>query len=716
MQTHVQQLVAEMQQENQVYLHSVQELQGLVKDMMRKTDVNDANAMTHLAALDRKVSNHALVNAQELQDIKLSLSAELQDQFTALQGGLSVLQLLPSMQQELVDIQTVLSMLASNTDQKDLKDALGKLQTKIERSDAISMQELQDLRKAMHKEQQTLVSLLESRLSALDLLSPIQEELLQVKSLLAKLKSDVDQSDMAMLQRLLSFEQKLERQGTVSVKELLGLKSLIGSEQQAILSALEAKLSSLDLLSDLQEDVKELKLILQDKERSDRLKELMLSARDVEFPVDKTAELVLGMGGFGQVRLGFYNRRTSVAVKTFHASNKRSAKKDRECVENEVLIMSYINNPKPHPNILLCYGFFEDAAQNLSIVLEYASHGCLANLLDDEHLYPSIPIRLMLSWFDDLASALTFVHEKKVKHKDIKAQNILVFDNYHTKLCDFGMSKKQSMSTTQGAGTLAFMAPEVKQGSRSSYASDVFSMGVTFCQILLGDVPRTVSDDVIDQITADLGMLPLFRQQPHGLQRLRRLLSDCTSDAWLRRPPAGVISYEASRLVMDLGGDLRVQKAIGINVNPTYQVFLDNASVPAKQGQTYPNVWSEATTNEHPSTTHMAVPLSSLTHDEAVQLLIYLGCASDLRQRLGSTVVVNGEGLCEYDDVEFLQELEQDKSKLRSANLKTVLKKLQVIQVDGVSPQVLAMLRAQMSEVLYVEFTLLSIFTYCSFS
>ncbi|RYY81163.1 hypothetical protein EON63_16005 [archaeon] len=50
--------------------------------------------------------------------------------------------------------------------------------------------------------------------------------------------------------------------------------------------------------------------------------------------------------------------------------------------------------------------------------------------------------------------------------------------------------------------------------------------------------------------------------------------------------------------------------------------------------------------------------LYTLSKDEAIQLLIYLGCAPDLRQRIGSSTIVDGEGLCEYDDVEILQELE----------------------------------------------------------
>eukprot|EP01031_Cornospumella_fuschlensis_P024927 gene24927-30115_t len=89
----------------------------------------------------------------------------------------------------------------------------------------------------------------------------------------------------------------------------------------------------------------------------------------------------------------------------------------------------------------------------------------------------------------------------------------------------------------------------------------------------------------------------------------------------------------------------------------------------------------------------------NLSRDEALQLLVHLGCAANLRQRLGSHGDdVDGVVLCEYDDVEFLQELEQDRSKLRSARLKAVLKQLQQMQQEGVPQQVLVELREQIAQ------------------
>ncbi|RYG66227.1 hypothetical protein EON64_10220 [archaeon] len=91
-----------------------------------------------------------------------------------------------------------------------------------------------------------------------------------------------------------------------------------------------------------------------------------------------------------------------------------------------------------------------------------------------------------------------------------------------------------------------------------------------------------------------------------------------------------------------------------------------------------------------------------MTSEEAVQLLITLGCVPDLKQRiglLGLTGVVDGEALSEFDDFDTLQELEQDVSPVRRSKLKTVFKRLQICQLEGVSQVLLKDVRAKLIEV-----------------
>ena len=110
----------------------------------------------------------------------------------------------------------------------------------------------------------------------------------------------------------------------------------------------------------------------------------------------------------------------------------------------------------------------------------------------------------------DISAAVAHLHSHGVTHKDIKAENVLLHNSpyeFCVKLCDFGLAKQESMGTGKtvaptmmkesmaGAGTLAFMAPELQNPSlsvdkHSSAASDVFAICVTFIQILLRRCPE----------------------------------------------------------------------------------------------------------------------------------------------------------------------------------------------------------------------------------
>ena len=90
----------------------------------------------------------------------------------------------------------------------------------------------------------------------------------------------------------------------------------------------------------------------------------------------------------------------------------------------------------------------------------------------------------------EIAHALAFAHERRVMHRDVKPENILIFDDGHAALADFGASRlvaKQTQTYTD-AGTLGYMAPEQAYG-RARLASDVFSLGLIAYELLSGRLP-----------------------------------------------------------------------------------------------------------------------------------------------------------------------------------------------------------------------------------
>ena len=110
----------------------------------------------------------------------------------------------------------------------------------------------------------------------------------------------------------------------------------------------------------------------------------------------------------------------------------------------------------------------------------------------------------VLGWFAELASAIDYIHEQGIVHRDIKLGNVLLSSDGHVVLSDFGISRIfserlrsdvkavntiASDATTSSRlvmGTRGYMAPEVAWGGEATPASDSYSLGVMFVYLLTG--------------------------------------------------------------------------------------------------------------------------------------------------------------------------------------------------------------------------------------
>ncbi|KAH9492155.1 Calcium calmodulin-dependent protein kinase kinase 2 [Bulinus truncatus] len=98
-------------------------------------------------------------------------------------------------------------------------------------------------------------------------------------------------------------------------------------------------------------------------------------------------------------------------------------------------------------------------------------------------------------YFRDIISGIEYLHYQKIIHRDIKPSNLLLADDDHIKIADFGVSNEFSGGDaflTNTAGTPAFMAPETLQDDAHNFqgkALDIWAMGVTLYCLIYGKVP-----------------------------------------------------------------------------------------------------------------------------------------------------------------------------------------------------------------------------------
>ncbi len=198
---------------------------------------------------------------------------------------------------------------------------------------------------------------------------------------------------------------------------------------------------------------------------------------------------LLGRGGMGAVykaRQPHLNR--PVALKVVPPESAR-APGFAERFTREAQALARLN----HPNIVGVYDFGQSDGVYY-LVMEYVDGVNLRQAMRAGRLTPEEALRIV----PQLCDALQFAHEEGVVHRDIKPENILLDRRGRVKVADFGLAKILDRSagessltgTHQVMGTLHYMAPEQLQATRSvDHRADIYSLGVTFYEMLTGELP-----------------------------------------------------------------------------------------------------------------------------------------------------------------------------------------------------------------------------------
>lgn len=143
-----------------------------------------------------------------------------------------------------------------------------------------------------------------------------------------------------------------------------------------------------------------------------------------------------------------------------------------------------------HPGIVKCYWCKEDE-QAITMVQEYVPDGSLLDYYAKRRVLLEFEVRAITQ---QLVAAVAYLHGKGIVHRDIKADNILIFaDTQTVKLADFGFAdyiKPHQPLFTNFPGTLAYSPPEVLMGKpHLGPPRDMWSLGVLIYILLTGRYP-----------------------------------------------------------------------------------------------------------------------------------------------------------------------------------------------------------------------------------
>jgi serine/threonine-protein kinase len=167
-----------------------------------------------------------------------------------------------------------------------------------------------------------------------------------------------------------------------------------------------------------------------------------------------------------------------------------------------------------HPNIVQVYDFnrVEHEGQPLTyMVMRYVADQTLENILKHHQANKQmIPIERVQRIMLDLCAALEYAHSKGMIHRDLKPSNVLVEQNDHAVLTDFGIVKLAGSSnghTQDGTivGTPAYMSPEQATGETLDGRSDLYALGVILFEMLTGRTPYE-GDDTLSVLLKHIQM------------------------------------------------------------------------------------------------------------------------------------------------------------------------------------------------------------------
>ncbi|PIO25673.1 hypothetical protein AB205_0121000, partial [Aquarana catesbeiana] len=189
---------------------------------------------------------------------------------------------------------------------------------------------------------------------------------------------------------------------------------------------------------------------------------------------------MIGEGAFGKAFLA-KGKKDNIQSVIKEINLSKMSPKEKEASQKEVTLLSKMN----HPNIVTLFTSFKEK-NSLYIVMEYCDCGDLAKRINKQRGVHFDEDQI-LSWFVQISLGLKHIHDRKVLHRDIKAQNIFLASNGTTaKLGDFGIARmlNNTMELARTCvGTPYYLSPELCENRPYNNKTDIWSLGCVLYEL-----------------------------------------------------------------------------------------------------------------------------------------------------------------------------------------------------------------------------------------
>ncbi|TDL29261.1 kinase-like protein [Rickenella mellea] len=232
-------------------------------------------------------------------------------------------------------------------------------------------------------------------------------------------------------------------------------------------------------------------------------REFDLPVRNLTGSVVKVAEFACGFGYFADVFLGDWrdgrrSNKKKVAIKVLRRNqmdvdDDPSLQRIHKRLLSEIRVWSTLD----HSNVVKMHGICDGFGPYMSIICPWYSNGTISNFLQK---YKSIIYEERLRLIREVSCGLAYLHSKGIIHGDLTGPNILVDDDHHACLSDFGLSvlaKELDFPTMPQSsavgGAVRWAAPELFSfdgiGTALTQWCDIYSFGSVALEIFTGSIP-----------------------------------------------------------------------------------------------------------------------------------------------------------------------------------------------------------------------------------